>query len=489
MSSDQRIHLGGPSTAGLPTPGEHPPHDETRDERPAAVSERYWQLFNDPGLSPPNGAPAGPSSVSPEAFHDLPHQVRALTSMVQTIIPIVSQRTPLHATRPSQQRGTHVRTHVPLPELPGSPRNPTTRPGSREAEDTASRPEPEAPTADSTNALRAQLRLVSQRLDEVQQEVRKSKGELEADGHQGSPFTPEIQDQAIPPHFRLPLLDAYDGTTDPADHVAAFRAQMALFGTSDALMCRAFPTTLRGPARTWYSGLKPGTVASFDQLAKDFELNFLAYARPKPSMALLLELNQKEDEPLSHFVNRFMTQIRGLFFWLLVERPPAAVPEMLQRASQFIAAETWMAGKREEHKKLKSEPPRQQQPAASRRKMDRPDPRPPLPALNSSRTEIFLHKKGKGLLKDPHPMRNPRELADRSRYCRFHRQHGHDTEQCYELKRQIEELILRGHLGQYLRPNKEQSPRLEGPVERHIDVIAGGPTLGGGSMSGRKAYA
>ncbi|XP_065026119.1 uncharacterized protein LOC135650573 [Musa acuminata AAA Group] len=266
---------------------------------------------------------------------------------------------------------------------------------------------------------------------------------------------------------------------------------MALYGTSDTLMCRAFPTTLRGPARAWYSGLKTGTISSFDQLARDFELNFLAYARPKPSMALLLGLHQREDEPLSHFA--FMIGLRpSRFFWSLVERPPTMVPEMLQRASQFVAAETWMAGKHKEHKRVKMEPPRPQQPAASRRRLDRSDPltsRPPLPALNSSRTEIFLHIREKGLLKEPYPMRNPRALADQSKYCRFHRQHGHDTEQCRELKRQIEELIRRGHLGQYLQPDKELSPRSEGPIERHIDVITGGPTSGGDSMTRRKVYA
>ena len=88
--------------------------------------------------------------------------------MVQTIIPLVSQPTPPHMTRPLQQQEAPTRTHVPLPELPTPPQNPIAQPGNREAEDTASRPEPDAPSADSTNALRAQLRLVSQRLDEVQ---------------------------------------------------------------------------------------------------------------------------------------------------------------------------------------------------------------------------------------------------------------------------------------------------------------------------------
>ncbi|RZS04044.1 hypothetical protein BHM03_00034318, partial [Ensete ventricosum] len=226
-------------------------------------------------------------------------------------------------------------------------------------------PEPNVVSSNSTNSVREQLHQVNQRLDKVQRDFVRSKEEVEETTKGRSPFAPEILDKPIPSSFRLPTLEPYDGSTDPTKHVATFRAQMALYDTFDALMCCTFPTTLRGPARMWYSWIKPSSISSFDQFAKEFELNFIVSSCPRPTTASLLGLMQGNDEPLAQFVSRFSAEIRRMpdthptlaiqaflmglwpsrFFWSLIERPPSIVPEMLQRASQYVAAESLVAGK------------------------------------------------------------------------------------------------------------------------------------------------
>ncbi|RRT84982.1 hypothetical protein B296_00007368 [Ensete ventricosum] len=127
---------------------------------------------------------------------------------------------------------------------------------------------------------------------------------------------------------------------------------------------------------------------------------------------------------------------------------------MLQRAHQYIAAETLVAGKRDESKCPRAEQPRGRPSGPPKRRNDRSEMlpfRPPLIPLNSTRTEIFFQIREKGLLKAPNLMKTHSERCNKRRYYRFHREHDHDTEECHDLQNQIEDLIRHEHLHHYIR--------------------------------------
>ncbi|RWW00691.1 hypothetical protein GW17_00036337 [Ensete ventricosum] len=96
-------------------------------------------------------------------------------------------------------------------------------------------PDPDTLSSDSIDSLRVQLRLVNQRIDNVHKTIR-MKDEHGESPLCGSPFLQEIKDTPIPQHFHLTMLEAYDGGSDPIEHVAAFQTQMALYGTSDTII-------------------------------------------------------------------------------------------------------------------------------------------------------------------------------------------------------------------------------------------------------------
>jgi len=90
-------------------------------------------------------------------------------------------------------------------------------------------------------------------------------------------------------------------------------------------------------------------------------------------------------------------------------------------------------------------------------------------------------------------MKGDPNKRNKNKYCLFHRDHGCDTNKCYDLKQQIENLIRQGKLrhfiGRYHKDKKfkgkvEESSR---PLLREIRVIIGG-TLTGQSFKSRKMY-
>lgn len=81
------------------------------------------------------------------------------------------------------------------------------------------------------------------------------------------PFTPKVMARPLPEKFKPPQMEMFDGGKDPLDHLEAYKTHMNLQAAPDKIMCRAFPTTIKGSARVWFSRLKPGSISNFIKLS------------------------------------------------------------------------------------------------------------------------------------------------------------------------------------------------------------------------------
>ena len=148
-------------------------------------------------------------------------------------------------------------------------------------------------------------------MDELKSAM-KDKGEENLDGmirRTDSPFTIEVLNCPFPQKLCLPQLESYDGSKDPLDHIESFMTFMLLQMTLDEVMCRAFPMTLKGVARVWFSKIPPGTIADFEQLSKGFVRHFIGGQRHKKSTGYLLNIQQVEGESLRQYVTRFNKEL------------------------------------------------------------------------------------------------------------------------------------------------------------------------------------
>ncbi|XP_041027035.1 uncharacterized protein LOC121267253 [Juglans microcarpa x Juglans regia] len=164
----------------------------------------------------------------------------------------------------------------------------------------------------------------------------------------------------LPPKFKIPHIEAYDGSKDPLEHLETFKAHMILHGFPNEVACRAFPITLKGAARSWFASLRPGTVDSFNELAHLFLTYFMASRTRRRPAAYLLTVKQRDDENLKSYLCRFNKERmttddqdekitlaallggvwpRNLFMKEIARKTPTSLREFMDRADGFINAE------------------------------------------------------------------------------------------------------------------------------------------------------
>ena len=61
-----------------------------------------------------------------------------------------------------------------------------------------------------------------------------------------------------------------------------------------------------------------------------------------------------------------------------------------------------------------------------------------------------MQVEGRNRLQNPGPMKAPLEQSNMSKYCKFHKDKGHDMAKYFQLRNQIEALIQGGYLQEYI---------------------------------------
>ena len=120
-----------------------------------------------------------------------------------------------------------------------------------------------------------------------------------------SPFTASVTSFPLPPKFCMPQVESYDGSKDPLDHLESFKTLMHLQGVTNEIMCRAFPITLKGPVRIWFSRLTSNSIGNFKELSSQFASHFIRGHRYKKSTTCLVSIKQREDETLRSYIACF----------------------------------------------------------------------------------------------------------------------------------------------------------------------------------------
>ncbi|CAA0830805.1 Unknown protein, partial [Striga hermonthica] len=299
----------------------------------------------------------------------------------------------------------------------------------------------------------------------------------------GHPFSQHILDTDLPQGFRE-LNIWYDGSTDPSRHLRSFENMAVLHRYNDPVQCRAFLTTLRGPAQDWFHQLPPGAIRDFDGFSSSFLNQFSSVKAQEKSYLTPIGMQQKEGESLRDYVARYTRACvdvpsateeiksggltRGLLPGLcrnsLAKRPGRTFDEVLGRCAKYMNVEEAEADflqvakpKTEPQDEKKDKKPvatteRKGSPRAEREGRPRGWRTTQYTPLSASRVrilEVMEREIRDNVVRWPQTRKDGPTQPKSNMCCRFHKDYGHNTDECRHLKNEIERLIKAGHLKEF----------------------------------------
>ncbi|PSR88326.1 DEAD-box ATP-dependent RNA helicase [Actinidia chinensis var. chinensis] len=262
-----------------------------------------------------------------------------------------------------------------------------------------------------------------------------------------TPFSQEIEGLDPSEKFMLPRFTLYDGKSNPRPHLSHIRKMMALWNHMDALMCRVFPSSLGNLGLKWFDKLLVGSIKSFHQLIELFVAQFVINTRVLKGVSSLLTLRKGKNKTICNYSKRYWKTYNE------IEECSKELAVVSYKLGLTLWERPW--------ENLMFNPPSDLQDLMSQARdqcgLQRANTQAPRPDLRQA------------ILKKLEPMgRAPKRRNQRWR-CSFHEERGHRTDSCRALKSFLNQLVINGHIKEFIGEGKTRVGKYEAKPNPRFD--------------------
>ncbi|GJX00099.1 hypothetical protein Tco_0184012 [Tanacetum coccineum] len=252
---------------------------------------------------------------------------------------------------------------------------------------------------------------------------------------ESNPFTTRIRHFDFP-RTRMPShVKTYDGSGDPEDHIKLFQSAAKTERWAMPTWCHMFNSTLTGNARVWDGESTEDFMERYKEEVLDVEgapecMKIFGFMHGITHPELIKRLYEKIPRSMDKMYRVTMSFLQGEVAAFSHGRKKAPTPwKQPERGNK----PSFKKGFKNKH--------------MSDKKPDR------FSLLTKTSKEIFALEKGK--FKAPPPMVTPAKKRDPNKYSKFHVDTGHSTDECMQLRKQINEMIKAGKLSQFIKELKQ----------------------------------
>ena len=114
-----------------------------------------------------------------------------------------------------------------------------------------------------------------------------------------------VPDLVLPPKFKVPTFEKYDGTKCPSAHLYMYCRKMTGYTNNDKLLIHCFQDSLTGSATRWYNQLSRDQIKAWTDMAKAFLVQYKHMTDTASDRMSLQNMEKKANESFRKYAHKW----------------------------------------------------------------------------------------------------------------------------------------------------------------------------------------